>query len=135
MKRIFLLLLAAICLISSSGCRKVVEYPIFSGPRKISYEAQTIELTAKRSEDYWINYVTYKTDGEGGYAKLDSSDEDGCWRSSWFEIRREGLNIIVKVSQNSTDESRWIDIDLNSDILAPSIETVTQLPYGQTPEE
>lgn len=135
MKRIFLLLLAAICLISSSGCRKTEQYLIFSGPRKISYEEQTIELTAKRSQDYWINYVTYETDGEGGYVKLDSSDEDGCWRSSWFEIRREGLNIIIKVSQNSTEESRWIGINLNSDILAPSIETVTQLPYGQTPEE
>lgn len=135
MKRIFLLLLAAICLITSSGCRKTEKYFIYSGPRKISYEAQTIELTAKRSDEYWISHISYQTDGDGGCEMLDSSDEDGCWKSSWFEIRREGLNIIVKVSQNSADESRRIDIDLNSDSFAPTIVTVTQLPYGQTPKE
>lgn len=140
-----LIITAATFIILMTGCSKGCHFFTFSGPYKVSSDEQTLEYIPRESHKYWITYIEYRITelpddgGPGIYTEKDritSCDENGHWKGSWFDVWQEGRNIIVHITENTSEHhEREMAINYDTESILPFQINIRQFPYGQDPQE
>ena len=147
MRRIlYILIFAVSAAIAVTGCAKGLRWLPFDVPRFVSSNAQTVTCVPDGRTGYSITEVRFSIcdlSTEKGeqveYGQVEFNAGDNCWENSWVRVWREGRNIKVSFSENTSETwTREITIVYapdDTDFDPFQTINIIQLPQGMTEEE
>lgn len=145
-RTLYILLFTVSAAMAATGCRDFDPILPFDVPKYVSSNAQTVTCVPEGRSGYSVTEVRFSISDvstEKGeqieYGQVEFNAGDNCWENSWVRVWREGRNIKVSFSENTSETwTREITIVYapdDTDFDPFQTINIIQLPQGMTEEE
>ncbi len=116
MKRLSQIILLLTAVVLLQGCAKRTEFLLFDGLRNVTNQEQTVVLKPLKNADFRLTYVqAYIHDvTPPDYQLIEDvyieESPEGCWTGDWFEMRKDGNELVIHFYENESPYERVLVI-------------------------